>query len=91
MTEKMINAINHQQDIKEFLYNDLEYAIFDDYAELQEIKSKLPNSIMSGSGSTYFVLENINSHAFSEDFQVISNLQFISQGVCSKQMEKLAY
>ena len=91
MTEKMINAINHQQDIKEFLYNDLEYAIFDDYAELQEIKSKLPNSIMSGSGSTYFVLENINSHAFSEDFQVISDLHFVSQGVCSKQMEKLAY
>ena len=32
-----------------------EYAVFEDYKELQEIKNAYPDSIMSGSGSTYFV------------------------------------
>jgi len=80
-TEKMINALNQGHDIDKFLYNDLEYAVFDDYQELQLIKSKLPKAIMSGSGSTYFILENINTE-FSEEYQVIKNLKFISDG-CS--------
>ncbi len=81
MTEKMIEALKNGKDIKEFLYNDLEYAVFDDYKELQYIKSKLPNSIMSGSGSTYFVLEDVNAE-FSDDYHVIKNLHFIPDG-CS--------
>ena len=82
MTEKMIEALKNGEDIKEFLYNDLEYAVFDDYKELQFIKSKLPYSIMSGSGSTYFILENIENIEFSDDYQVIKNLRFIPDG-CS--------
>lgn len=39
---------------REDFVNDLEWAIIDDYAQLQEIKQKYPNSIMSGSGSTYY-------------------------------------
>jgi 4-diphosphocytidyl-2-C-methyl-D-erythritol kinase len=80
-TEKMMNAINANQNIKPYLYNDLEYAVFDDYSELQEIKNKCPNSIMSGSGSTYFMLDNINVD-FGSEYQVISNLGFINHGVC---------
>lgn len=80
MTEKMLSAINSDNDIQEFLYNDLEYAIFGDYKELQYIKSKLPKSIMSGSGSTYFVLGNIDSNLFDDNFEVISGLEFISEG-----------
>lgn len=82
MTEKMIEALKQGKDIKEFLYNDLEYAVFNDYQELQLIKSKLPASIMSGSGSTYFVLEDIKNTGFSEEYQVIGNLHFIPDG-CS--------
>ncbi len=81
MTEKMIDAINNHTDIKPFLYNDLEYAVFNDYQELQKIKSMLPGSIMSGSGSTYFVLENLENLSIDEDFQVINNLKFIPEGV----------
>ena len=81
MTEKMINAINNAGSIKPFLYNDLEYAIFDDYKELQKIKSMLPDSVMSGSGSTYFVLENLINTELGDEFQVINNLKFISKGV----------
>ena len=82
MTEKMINALESKQDIKNFLYNDLEYAVFDDYKELQYIKSKIPEAIMSGSGSTYFVLDDIKNINFSEEYQIIKNLHFISDG-CS--------
>ncbi|MBP3847407.1 hypothetical protein J6I39_06625 [bacterium] len=37
--------------------NDLEWAIIDDYPQLQYIKQKYPKSVMTGSGSTYFVIE----------------------------------
>ena len=63
------------------MYNDLEYAVFDDYKELHEIKSVYPESIMSGSGSTYFVLENLPKSELNEDFEFINNLKFIKEGV----------
>ncbi len=83
MTEKLCNALKNKTDIREFLYNDLEYAVFYDYPELQYIKSKLPDSIMSGSGSTYFVLGMVESPDFSEEYQVISGLKFINNGICA--------
>ena len=79
-TEKMIEALNKGDDIRPFLYNDLEYAVFDDYDELQFIKSKLPNSIMSGSGSTYFVLKDVKDVVFPESYQVFKGLKFIESG-----------
>ena len=81
MTEKMIEAINNNQDIKPYLYNDLEYAVFDDYKELQKIKKEYPNSIMSGSGSTYFILEKIEKNLPEKDFEIYNNLEFIQEGV----------
>ncbi len=81
MTEKMINAIRSGEEIKPFLYNDLEYAIFDDYEELQKIKKVYPKSIMSGSGSTYFILENLDKSKLGEDYEFINNLEFIQDGV----------
>jgi len=78
-TEKMIEELNNGGDIKQYLYNDLEYAVFDDYEELQVIKSKLPHSIMSGSGSTYFVLEDFNG-SFPDGYLVIRDLHFIKNG-----------
>ncbi len=84
MTEKMLLALENGEDIKPYLYNDLEYAVFDDYKELQLIKSKLPNSIMSGSGSTYFVLEDIKEIDLPENYQIISGLEFVPFGIVSK-------
>ncbi len=81
MTEKMLDAISKKLDIKEYLYNDLEYAIFDDYVELQKIKSVYPHAIMSGSGSTYFILENLEKSLLSDDYEFINGLSFISDGV----------
>lgn len=79
-TEKLIDALEKKEDICSLLYNDLEYAVFDDYEELQYIKQKIPSSIMSGSGSTYFVLDNIPI-SLPENYQVIGGLRFISTGV----------
>lgn len=46
--------------------NDLEWAVIDDYPQLQYIKQKYPKSIMTGSGSTYFMIggefENENGY-----------------------------
>ena len=80
MTEKMLEALNLGEDITKYLYNDLEYAVYDDYKELQTIKDIYPDSIMSGSGSSYFVLRDIES-ALNNDYQIISGLKFIDNGV----------
>ena len=86
-TEKMIEALKKDNNIKPYLYNDLEYAVFDDYEELQFIKSNLPQSIMSGSGSTYFVLEdlsclntNVEQDFQNKNYQIIKDLHFIQNG-----------
>ena len=81
MTEKMLIAILDGEDIKPYLYNDLEYAVYNDYNELQTIKSTYPKSIMSGSGSTYFMLENNDCSFLDDNYEVINNLKFIEQGV----------
>lgn len=81
MTEKMLIAILDGDSIKPYLYNDLEYAIFEDYEELQKIKSTYPQSIMSGSGSTYFILENLLESRLDSNYEFINNLKFISNGV----------
>lgn len=81
MTEKMLEALNSDREISEFLYNDLEYAIFDDYVELQEIKRAYPRAIMSGSGSTYFMLEKVDEKLLDENFEYFEDLEFIPNGV----------
>ena len=79
MTFKMVDAIKIGTDIRQFLYNDLETAVFNDYLELQKIKEMYPESIMSGSGSTYFRLEdNIEP---MDGYWSKSGLKFISTGV----------
>ena len=83
-TEKMISELERGGDIRPYLYNDLEYAVFDDYAELQEIKKAYPQAVMSGSGSTYFALENIKENKLGEDFLFINGLEFVSHGVCEE-------
>lgn len=79
MTHKFIDALKIGTDINQFLYNDLETAVFDDYKELQQIKSKYPQSVMSGSGSTYFLLNN--NFEQTDGFEVINGLKFIPDGI----------
>ncbi len=41
---------------RENFVNDLEWAVIDTYQELQTIKELYPRSVMSGSGSTYYII-----------------------------------
>ena len=84
MTKKMSAALQSGFDIREFLYNDLEYAVFEDYKELQNIKSQCPNAVMTGSGSAYFILEDTDV-SLGQEYSVIRGLRFIPSGVsCCK-------
>lgn len=77
-TEKMIKALEQNTDIRPLLYNDLETAVFNHYEDLQKIKSANPQTIMSGSGSTYFTLNETITPV--EDFWTKTNLKTISTG-----------
>ena len=59
--------------------NDLEWDVIDDYKEVRQIKTLYPNSVMSGSGSTYFGI----GFEFEKqpDFWVKNNLKSIPYGV----------
>jgi len=82
MTTKLVEALKlGNANIEEFLHNDLEVAVFHDYEELQTIKHAYPSSIMSGSGSTYFILQE-KIENISDKFWIKTNLKSISHGVC---------
>jgi 4-diphosphocytidyl-2-C-methyl-D-erythritol kinase len=70
-------------NLEQFLHNDLEIVLINDYEELKQIKNIYPKSIMSGSGSTFFVLGDENL-PLSDDFWIKTNLKSISYGVCEK-------
>ena len=58
--------------------NDLEWAVIDDYKELQFIKEKYPTSMMTGSGSTYFSLDK--EFEQSEGYWINNGLSFVNNG-----------
>lgn len=62
--------------------NDLEWAVIDDYPELQTIKSLYPQSMMSGSGSTYFIIND--EFKPLEGYEIFNNLKAISNGVIKR-------
>ena len=59
--------------------NDLEWAIINDYPELLYIKNKYPNSIMTGSGSTYFLINE--EFEQEENYWISNNLETVENGV----------
>ncbi len=65
--------------VHEAFANDLEWAVIDDYKELQQIKELYPDAIMSGSGSTYFGIDITFDKL--EGFWVKNNLKTIPFGV----------
>ena len=62
--------------------NDLEWAVIDDYDELKTIKRLYPKSVMSGSGSAYFIIgkefKPVNG------YRIYNNLKAIPNGVSIK-------
>lgn len=66
------------QDRSNFV-NDLEWAIIDDYSQLQEIRFRYKTAIMTGSGSTYFSTDE--KFEKQEDYWVKNNLTATQIGV----------
>lgn len=64
---------------REAFVNDLEWAVIDDYTELQKIKRSYPSAIMSGSGSTYFGIGLCFRK--QKGFWVKNNLKSIPYGI----------
>ena len=81
----MVDVLKSGQDKKMIisnLHNDLEIAAIKNYEELRIIKNCYPDSIMSGSGSTYFTLEERIEPM--ENYYVKNDLKTIENGVCVK-------
>ena len=64
---------------RENFVNDLEWAVLDDYQELQTIKSLYPKSVMSGSGSAYYLLND--EFEPMKGYWVKNNLKAVPSGV----------
>jgi 4-diphosphocytidyl-2-C-methyl-D-erythritol kinase len=76
-SQKIKNKVNLES--REKYINDLEWAIIDDYKELQFIKNNYPKSDMTGSGSTYFMIDN--NFAQTEGYWVKNDLKTVADGV----------
>lgn len=81
-TTKMESLIKEEKFDKCLLYNSLEKAVISDYYDLIFIKTHLPQSMMSGSGPTFFILDSkVDFNFDSNSFLVIENLKTIDSGV----------
>lgn len=81
-TLKLKNLLEENKFNKELICNGLENALFPDYEELRVIKEKVKGSLMSGSGSTFFVLDKQLNTTFDETkYDIFENLKTISTGV----------
>ena len=78
-SEKTSSHFQSKFGLRNNFKNDLEWALIDDYKELQTIKNIYPASIMSGSGSTYFIIDNIFTPL--EDYWIKNDLETIEEGI----------
>ena len=60
--------------------NDLEWALIDNYEELKTIKKLYPESVMSGSGSSYFSVNE--EFTPMENYWTANSLHATAQGIC---------
>jgi 4-diphosphocytidyl-2-C-methyl-D-erythritol kinase len=81
-TTKLIKLLKKGKFNQKLLYNSFEKAILPNYEELENIKKTIKNSLMSGSGSTFFVLEKkITADIDRKEYDIFDNLKTISTGV----------
>ncbi len=81
-TQKIKKLLEEGIFDKTLIYNSLENALFPFYKELRLIKSNVKNSLMSGSGSSFFVLEpKITTDLDKSEYDIFENLKTINSGV----------
>lgn len=74
-SKKMELGLSNREQYK----NDLEWAVIDDYEQLQFIKQNYPESVMTGSGSAYYLVNGVFREHYG--YYVKNNLTAISTGV----------
>ena len=81
-TNKLKELLLKNQFDKKLLYNSLEKALFPNYEELKNIKDNVNGALMSGSGSTFFVLaDKIETTLDKEHYEIFENLETVENGV----------
>lgn len=81
-TTKLRKLLEQNKFDKSLIYNSLEKSLFPYYEELRKIKSNVKNSLMSGSGSTFFVLEpEIKTTLDKNNYDIFENLKTTNSGV----------
>lgn len=81
-TEKLSELIKNGKFDEKLLFNSFENAYLNDYKELYTVKNEVKGSMMTGSGSAFFVLrDKINSEINSENYITIENLKTVADGV----------
>ena len=79
---KLKNALITGKNISPLIHNDLEIAPLYKYSVLKKIKKAYSNSMMTGSGSAFFVLESQIQHLLPvENYQFITGLEFTDEGI----------
>ena len=76
---KFSKKLSEGKSGRENFKNDLEWAVIDDYKELQKIKNLYPDSMMSGSGSSYFLING--EFGAMEGYVVKNGLKAVPDGV----------
>lgn len=81
-TMKLVKLLNENKIDENLIYNSFEKALFPDYEKLREIKNKVKNSLLSGSGPSFFVLASkLNAQFDEKEYDIFENLKTISTGV----------
>lgn len=81
-TSKLKKLLLNNSFDNSLLYNSLENALLPEFDTLREIKSKLKGSLMSGSGSTFFIpAQKINCCFDINNYDIFEDLETISSGV----------
>ena len=81
-TTKLKNLLLNNEFDKTLIYNSLEKALFPVYGELVKIKNDVKDSLMSGSGSTFFVLsDKVETTLNKENYDIFENLTTTENGV----------
>ena len=70
---------NISTELRKNFANDLEWAVIEDYPQLQSIKNIYPSSVMTGSGSAYYSLKE--EFEPSDGYWVKNGLKSINKGV----------
>ncbi len=81
-TGKLKNLLLQGSFDENLLFNSFEKALFPVCPKLQEIKNNIKHSVMSGSGSTFFVLNDKIETALSlNEYDIFENLTTTNEGI----------